>query len=174
MWDYISGLLFLIWIIALSYLFGFSIRKEHNFSTNLITGYIGYSFIIGLGLMVIELFDVPWMFALIYFFLTIIFILFYIIYSIKKNKLKITKEDGKWVQVKSGKSNGWVLKSQVNLAETNTVNNSVVLAKYPSITAKGIKTIDKGTPIKIIKTNGLWSKVSYENVKGWIPVYYIK
>ena len=53
MWDYISGLLFLIWIIALSYLFGFSIRKEHNFSTNLITGYIGYSFIIGLGLMVI-------------------------------------------------------------------------------------------------------------------------
>lgn len=93
MWDYISGLLFLIWMIALSYLFGFSIRKEHNFSTNLITGYIGYSFIIGLGLMVIELFDVPWMFALIYFFLTIIFILFYIIYSIKKNKLKITKED---------------------------------------------------------------------------------
>lgn len=91
--DYISGLLFLIWIIALSYLFGFSIRKEHNFSTNLITGYIGYSFIIGLGLMVIELFDVPWMFALIYFFLTIFFILFYIIYSIKKNKLKITKED---------------------------------------------------------------------------------
>lgn len=93
MWDYISGLLFLIWMIALSYLFGFSIRKEHNFSTNLITGYIGYSFIIGLGLMVIELFNVPWMFALIYFFLTIIFILFYIIYSIKKNKLKITKED---------------------------------------------------------------------------------
>lgn len=93
MWDYISGLLFLIWMIALSYLFGFSIRKEHNFSTNLITGYIGYSFIIGLGLMVIELFDVPWMFALIYFFLTIFFILFYIIYSIKKNKLKITKED---------------------------------------------------------------------------------
>ena len=93
MWDYISGLLFLIWMIALSYLFGFSIRKEHNFSTNLITGYIGYSFIIGLGLMVIELFDVPWMFALIYFFLTIFFILFNILYSIKKNILKITKED---------------------------------------------------------------------------------
>ena len=95
--------------------------------------------------------------------------------TIKKGgELKITKEDGKWVKVKSGKSNGWVLKSQVNLAETNTVNNSVVLAKYPSINAKGIKNIDKGTPIKIIKTNGLWSEVSCENVKGWIPVYYIK
>lgn len=83
MWDYISGLLFLIWMIALSYLFGFSIRKEHNFSTNLITGYIGYSFIIGLGLMVIELFDVPWMLRNLLFFDNN-FILFYIIYSIKR------------------------------------------------------------------------------------------
>lgn len=95
--------------------------------------------------------------------------------TIKKGKeVKITKEDGNWVQVKSGKSKGWVLKSQVNLAETNTVNNSVVLTKYPSITSESVKSIDKGTSIKIIKTSGLWSKVSCGNKKGWIPVYYIK
>ena len=95
--------------------------------------------------------------------------------TIKKGEeLIITKEDGKWVQVKSGKSKGWVLKSQINIVETNTVNNSIMLAKYPSINAKGIKNIDKGTPIKIIKTDGLWSEVSCGNTKGWIPVYYIK
>ena len=94
--------------------------------------------------------------------------------TIKKGEeLGITKEDGKWVQVKSGKSKGWVLKSQINLVETNTVNNSIMLAKHPSITAKGVKNVDKGTPIKIIKTDGLWCKVSCGNTKGWIPVYYI-
>lgn len=94
--------------------------------------------------------------------------------TIKKGEeLSITKEDGKWVQVKSGKSKGWVLKSQINLVETNTVNNSIMLAKHPSITAKGVKNVDKGTPIKIIKTDGLWCKVSCGNTKGWIPVYYI-
>lgn len=93
MWDYISGLLFLIWMIVLSYIYGFSIRKEHNFSSNLIIGYIGYSFVIGLGLMIIELFDLPWKFALFYFFVVLICIIVYIIYSFKKNSLKISMSD---------------------------------------------------------------------------------
>lgn len=93
MWDCIGSLLFLIWMIVLSYFFGYSIRKEQNFSKNLLTGYIGYAFILAIGLMIIELLELPWKLALIYFILAIAGILLYIIYSMKKNSLKLTKSD---------------------------------------------------------------------------------
>lgn len=93
MWDYISGFIFLIWMIILCYLFGYSIRKESNFSENLLTGYICYSFIIGFGFIVIELLDLPWKIALIYFIIAVLGIVVYVILSFRNNKLTITKKD---------------------------------------------------------------------------------
>ena len=55
MWDCIGSLLFLIWMIVFCYLFGYSIRKDQHFSKNIISGYIGYSFILAVGFMIVEL-----------------------------------------------------------------------------------------------------------------------
>lgn len=95
MWDYISGFIFLIWMIIICYLLGYSIRKEHHFTKNLLTGYIGYSFIMAIGLMVIELLDLPWKIALIYFFIAILGIVLFIVQSFINNKLRITIKDFK-------------------------------------------------------------------------------
>ena len=95
MWDYISGFIFLIWMIIICYLFGYSIRKEQHFTKNLLTGYIGYSFIMAIGLMVIELLDLPWKIALIYFFISVLGIVLFIVQSFIKNKLRITIKDFK-------------------------------------------------------------------------------
>lgn len=84
MWDYISGFIFLIWMIIICYLLGYSIRKEHHFTKNLLTGYIGYSFIMAIGLMVIELLDLPWKIALIYFFISVLGIVLFIVQSFIK------------------------------------------------------------------------------------------
>lgn len=93
MWDYISGFIFLIWMIIICYLFGYSIRKEQHFSKNLLAGYIGYSFIMAIGLMVIELLNLPWKIALIYFFVAVLGIALFIVQSFIKNKLSITTKD---------------------------------------------------------------------------------
>lgn len=93
MWDYISGFVFLIWMIILCYLFGYSIRKESNFSENLLTGYIYYSFIIGFGFIIIELLDLPWKIALIYFIIAVLGIVVYVVLSFRNNILTITKKD---------------------------------------------------------------------------------
>lgn len=95
MWDYISGFIFLIWMIIICYLFGYSIRKEQHFSKNLLAGYIGYSFIMAIGLMVIELLNLPWKIALIYFFVAVLGIALFIVQSFIKNKLSITTKDFK-------------------------------------------------------------------------------
>ena len=95
MWDYISGFIFLIWMIIICYLLGYSIRKEQHFTKNLLTGYIGYSFIMAIGLMVIELLDLPWKIALIYFFISVIGIVLFVVQSFIKNKLSITTKDFK-------------------------------------------------------------------------------
>lgn len=95
MWDCIGSLLFLIWMIVFCYLFGYSIRKDQHFSKNIISGYIGYSFILAVGFMIVELFELPWKLALIYFCITLIGIFLYIIYSMEKYHLKLTKNDFK-------------------------------------------------------------------------------
>lgn len=93
MWDYIGGFLFLLWMIALNYLFGYSVHKTHNFSKNILTGYILYSFLIAIGFIGIELIGLPWKIALIYFFIVILSIVSFIIYAFKKYDLKICKTD---------------------------------------------------------------------------------
>lgn len=95
MWDYISGFIFLIWMIIICYLFGYSIRKEQHFTKNLLAGYIGYSFIMAIGLIVIELLDLPWKIALTYFFILVLGIVLFIVQSFIKNKLRITIKDFK-------------------------------------------------------------------------------
>ena len=91
MWDYIGGFLFLLWMITLCYLLGYAVNKTHIFSKNLLTGYILYSFLIAIGFVCVELIGLPWKIALIYFFIVILLILIFIVYSFKKYELKISK-----------------------------------------------------------------------------------
>ena len=93
MLDYICGFLYLFWILCFCYFLGTAITNKKSFTTSFLVGYIGYSFVLAIGFIIIQFLGLPWMVALIYFILSILIMIIFIVYRYrtKKNELKITK-----------------------------------------------------------------------------------
>lgn len=91
MLDYICGFIYLFWILCLCYFLGTAITNKKSFTTSFLVGYIGYSFVLAIGFIIIQFLGLPWMVALIYFILSILIMIIFIVYRAKKNELKITK-----------------------------------------------------------------------------------
>ena len=93
MLDYISGFIYIFWILCLCYFLGTAITKQKSFTTSLLVGYIGYSFVLAVGFIIIQLLGLPWRIALIYFIVSILVMIIFIMYRLKKNDFKITKNE---------------------------------------------------------------------------------
>lgn len=91
----------------------------------------------------------------------------------KSGKIEVVKEENNWVEIKTKDSSGWILKSQVDLAENHSLKDNVSLFKKPDVLSKSVTNLNKGQFISILKTKGIWCKVECNNKKGWIPAYYI-
>ncbi len=72
---------------------GYSLTKQKSFTTSLLVGYIGYSFVLAVGFIIIQLLGLPWRIALIYFIVSILVMIIFIMYRLKKNDFKITKNE---------------------------------------------------------------------------------
>lgn len=59
----------------------------------MLVGYIGYSFVLAVGFIIIQLLGLPWRIALIYFIVSILVMIIFIMYRLKKNDFKITKNE---------------------------------------------------------------------------------
>ena len=92
MLDYISGFIYIFWILCLCYFLGTALTKK-SFTTSLLVGYIGYSFVLAVGFIIIQLLGLPWRIALIYFIVSILVMIIFIMYRLKKNDFKITKNE---------------------------------------------------------------------------------
>lgn len=94
MTNYIISLLFFCVSVSFLYSLGFTLTKSvSEFSKNFILGFIFYFSTVSVFLILIQLFKLPWIFAL-YSVVTIVIILsVYIIVAFIKNKLCITKKD---------------------------------------------------------------------------------
>lgn len=93
MLDYISGFIYIFWILCLCYFLGTALTKQKSFTTSLLVGYIGYSFVLAVGFIIIQLLGLPWRIALIYFIVSILVMIIFIMYRLKKNDFKITKNE---------------------------------------------------------------------------------
>lgn len=93
MLDYISGFIYIFWILCLCYFLGTAITNQKSFTTSLLVGYIGYSFVLAVGFIIIQLLGLPWRIALIYFIVSILVMIIFIMYRLKKNDFKITKNE---------------------------------------------------------------------------------
>lgn len=60
MLDYISGFIYIFWILCLCYFLGTAITNQKSFTTSLLVGYIGYSFVLAVGFIIIQLLGLPW------------------------------------------------------------------------------------------------------------------
>lgn len=93
MLDYICGFIYLFWILCLCYFLGTAITNQKSFTTSLLVGYIGYSFVLAVGFIIIQLLGLPWRIALIYFIISILVMIIFIMYRLWKNDFKITKNE---------------------------------------------------------------------------------
>lgn len=93
MLDYISGFIYLFWILCLCYFLGTAITNKKSFTTNFLIGYIGYSFVLAVGFIIIQFLGLPWIAALLYFILSILTMIIFIVYRAKKNEFKISKDE---------------------------------------------------------------------------------
>lgn len=91
--SYIGGIIYIIWMFFICYSLGGVLTKKKEFAHNILIGYFFYTFALAVGLIIIQLLNLPWIVAFGYFCIVIITILFIVFKSYKGNKTKITKED---------------------------------------------------------------------------------
>lgn len=92
--NYLICSLFFCASIAYLFLLGLSLTKDiKNLSKNVIIGFIFYSFITSFFLLIIQLFKLPWVFALYVVILTIILLGIFICMCLRRNKTLISKEN---------------------------------------------------------------------------------
>lgn len=93
MLDYICGFIYLFWILCLCYFLGTAITNKKSFTTNFLLGYIGYTFILTVGFILIQVLGLPWAFALYYFIVSILAMIIFIVYKFKKNGFRISRDE---------------------------------------------------------------------------------
>ena len=92
--NYLICSLFFCASIAYLFLLGLSLTKDiKNLSKNVIIGFIFYSFITSFFLLIIQLFKLPWVFALYVVILTIILLGIFICMCLRRNKTLISKQN---------------------------------------------------------------------------------
>lgn len=89
--DYILSITFIIFYIVYQYLLGFVFTKDvHEFSKNLIFGYLILSFFIALGGIPIQLMNLSWYIFAIYLLLVFVVLFIIILYRIRTIKINIS------------------------------------------------------------------------------------
>lgn len=91
MLDYISGFIYIFWILCLCYFLGTALTKQKSFTTSLLVGYIGYSFVLAVGFIIIQLLGLPWRIALIYFIVSILVMSYLLCIGLRRMILKSLK-----------------------------------------------------------------------------------
>lgn len=102
--DCFLGILCLLIFFMIYYFLGYSISTKKSFSSNVLCGYFTYSFFVSIGLIVIQVFFLPWKFSLIYFLSIMLSFLIFIGYKMKKHPINISK-----IEVKDFLKNHYML-----------------------------------------------------------------
>ena len=90
----------------------------------------------------------------------------------------VSMSKGWWLVRFSNGKKGYVDKqflTPVSVAKTGTytVKTALNVRVSPSVKAKKLGTLKKGTQVNLLKLNGDWAQIYYKGKSGWVAVKYL-
>ncbi len=95
--------------------------------------------------------------------------------------VKVVKTSGSWSQVTYASKTGWVANAYLTGASTSkpaTATKKTIAAlnlrAAGNMSAKVLRVIPNGAAVKVVKTSGSWSQVTYGSTTGWVANTYLR
>lgn len=86
--------------------------------------------------------------------------------------VEFIKQEGTWVNVKSGNYEGWVPDIYVEenvKSESKAITEVTTLSRTPDTASQSLSVLDKGEKVEVYNTEDDWSHVSHNGLFGYIP-----
>jgi len=84
-------------------------------------------------------------------------------------QVTVIGQSGSWLQVRSGRHEGWVAASDVRIADVHgTTRRSTALREGASSSTTRMRTLANNTPLLILGESGSWTHVQQGNRVGWV------